>query len=126
MQKMISGLLIIVGIIHILPTIGILGAERLSTMYDIALDEPNLVILMQHRAALFGLLGLFLIASAFQPILQPYAFVAGFITILSFLYLAWAAPEINTAMRKIVIADLVAVTCLSAALFLVSLQGRSA
>lgn len=124
MQKMISGLLIIVGIIHILPAIGILGSERLSTLYDIALDDPNLVILMQHRAALFGLLGLFLIASAFQPILQPYAFAAGFISILSFLYLTWASPGISTAIWKIVIADLVAAACLSAALFLVILRYR--
>ncbi|WP_211163693.1 hypothetical protein [Azoarcus taiwanensis] len=48
---------IIVGIIHLLPLAGVLGADRLASLYGIAFDEPKTVIPMRHRAVLFGLLG---------------------------------------------------------------------
>ena len=38
--------------------------------FGIALDEPNLQILMRHRAVLFGLLGALLVAAAFIPALR--------------------------------------------------------
>lgn len=57
MQKLITVLLIIVGTIHILPLSGVVGGARLASLYGMSFDEPNLAILMQHRAVLFGLLG---------------------------------------------------------------------
>jgi hypothetical protein len=45
---------------------------------------------MRHRAVLFGLLGAFLIAAAFLPSLQLAALVAGFASVVSFLYLSAA------------------------------------
>ncbi len=59
MEKVITGLLVLVGIIHLLPVFGVLGVERLAALYGISLGEPNIEILMRHRAILFGLLGLF-------------------------------------------------------------------
>ena len=62
MEKVVTGLLILVGIIHLLPVSGVLGVERLAVLYGITLEEPNLEILMRHRSVLFGLLGLFLLS----------------------------------------------------------------
>ena len=59
MEKVATGLLVLVGIIHLLPVAGVLGVDRLAALYGIALSEPNIEILMRHRAILFGLLGLF-------------------------------------------------------------------
>ena len=67
MQKAIAGLLIVVGLIQIAPVTGVLGADRLSELYGLSFDEPNLAILMRHRAVLFGLLGAFLIYAAICP-----------------------------------------------------------
>lgn len=88
MRHLISATLIVVAIIHLLPLSGVLGSERLSALYGIRFDEPNLAIIMRYRAVLFGLLGVLLLYAAFVPAFQPAAFSAGFISVLSFLYLA--------------------------------------
>lgn len=85
MQKSISALLVIVAIIHLIPLTGVLGAEQLSSLYDINLADPNLIILMRHRAILFGLLGAFILYAAFIKQLQPLAITAGYISVISFL-----------------------------------------
>ena len=118
MQKGISILLVIVAIIHLLPVSGVLGAERLSALYGLSFQDPNLAILMRHRAVLFGLLGVFLIYAAFQPTVQPLAFIAGFVSVASFIGLAWSVGEYNEALRRVVIADLIALGCLVVATIL--------
>jgi hypothetical protein len=91
---------------------GVLSANRLQILYGIVIEDPNLEILMRHRAVLFGLLGAFLIAAAFLPSLQLAALVAGFVSVVSFLYLAAAVGSFNEQINRVVIADKVAVICL--------------
>ena len=67
MRHLITASLILVGIIHLLPVVGVLSAERLSALYGLQISEPNLLILMRHRAVLFALLGVFLIVASFKP-----------------------------------------------------------
>jgi riboflavin transporter FmnP len=115
MDKTITGLLVIVGIIHLLPVSGVLGPERLSILYGISINETNIEILMRHRAVLFGLLGAFLIYAAFKPALQSLALIAGFISVISFIAIAWSAGDYNDSVRKVVWADIVAIVALTIA-----------
>jgi hypothetical protein len=115
MDKIIASLLVVVGIIHILPVSGVLGAERLSSLYGIAFNEPNLEILMRHRAVLFGLLGVFLVYAAFNPAVQPLAFIAGYISVVSFIVIAWSVGGYNESIRKVFLADIVAIIGLAIA-----------
>lgn len=112
MRHLVSALLVIVGIIHLLPLSGVLGAGQLSALYGIPLGEPNLEILMRHRAVLFGLLGCFLIYAAFRPAFQTMALAAGLVSVLSFLWLAWSVGGYNGLIARVVVADLVALACL--------------
>ncbi len=112
MQKIISAMLIVAAIIHLLPIAGALGSAQLARLYSISLTEPNLVLLMRHRAILFGLFGLFLIYAAWQPQLQALAIIGGLVSVISFLWLAWSADEYNALLRRVVIADVVALACL--------------
>ena len=112
MQRLIAALLVVVGVIHLLPLSGVLGPARLGVLYGLAFDDPNLAILMRHRAVLFGLLGAFLVYAAFRPVLQPLAFIAGFISVGSFLWLAWSTPGYNASIGRVVAADWVALACL--------------
>ena len=108
MRYLISVSLIITGIIHLLPISGVLGADKLAMLYGTAFDDPNLAILMRHRAVLFGLLGTLFVVAAFKPTFQPLAFVFGFVSVLSFLWLAWSTGNYNIHIDRIVFADLVA------------------
>lgn len=105
-------MLVVVAIIHLLPLSGLLGTERLTALYGITFDEPNLAILMRHRAVLFGLLGLFFLTAAFRPDLQGIAFAGGFASVLSFLYLAWSVGNYNPQVGRIFTADVIALICL--------------
>lgn len=112
MRHLVSAMLVVVAIIHLLPVPGLLGSERLATLYGLAFDEPNIAILMRHRAVLFGLLGAFLAVAAFRPSWQPVAFAAGFASVVSFLALAWSVGGYNAQVARVVAADLVAFVCL--------------
>ena len=112
MRYLISVMLIVVAIIHLLPLSGVLGSERLTALYGLPFDEPNLAILMRHRAVLFGLLGLFILFAAFRPQLQTLAFIAGFISVGSFLWLAWSTGSYNAQIARVFTADVVALVCL--------------
>ncbi len=105
-------MLVVVAIIHLLPLSGLLGTERLTTLYGIHFDEPNLAILMRHRAVIFGLLGLFFLTAAFKPELQGIAFAGGFASVLSFLYLAWSVGGYNPQVGRVFYADVIALVCL--------------
>jgi hypothetical protein len=103
------------GLIHLLPLSGVLGADALARLYGLDFSEPDLEILMRHRAVLFGLLGTLLMASAFRPTLRTIALWAGFASVLSFLVLAWAVGSYGTAVARVVAADWIALGCLGVA-----------
>ena len=112
MRHVVSAMLVVVGVIHLLPLSGVLGSERLAALYGLAFTEPNLAILMRHRAVLFGLLGLFLCFAAFRPAWQTIAFVAGFVSVVSFLGLARSIGGYNALVARVIMADIVAMVCL--------------
>ena len=105
-------MLMVVAIIHLLPLSGVLGSERLAALYGLSFSEPNLAILMRHRAVLFGLLGVFFLVAAFRPELQAIAFLGGFASVLSFLYLAWSTGSYNSQVARVFAADVIALVCL--------------
>jgi hypothetical protein len=112
MRTVISASLIVVGLIHLLPLPGVLGADKLSALYGIPVSEPNLAILMRHRAVLFGLLGVALIVAAFKPAWQPGALAAGWVSVVAFLVLAWSTGSYNAQVGRVVIADVIALISL--------------
>jgi hypothetical protein len=105
-------MLTVVGIIHLLPLTGVLGVPRLQALYGMTITDPNLEILMRHRAVLFGILGAFLIYAAFRPGLQLAALIAGAVSVVSFLVIAGMIGGYNTGITRVVTADIVAVVCL--------------
>lgn len=108
MHRMVSAMLIVVAIIHLLPLSGVLGADRLEALYGVALDDPNLIILMRHRAVLFGLLGAGLLIAAARPALHGAALIAAAVSVASFLALAALAERYDAAIGRVVAADIVA------------------
>lgn len=112
MVRLVSASLLVVAFIHLMPLAGVLGAERLASLYGLDFSEPNLAILMRHRAVLFGLLGAFIGYAAFRPTLQRLALIAGLVSVVSFLLLAWSIGGYNPLIGRVVAADVVALVCL--------------
>lgn len=119
-KNVVTVALLIVGTIHLLPLAGVIGSARLTSLYGLPFDEPNLLILMRHRAVLFGLLGGFFVYAAFKRVIQPLAFLAGFVSVISFLWLAASSGGYNEEVGVVFVADLVALVALTigAAVFL--------
>lgn len=115
LHRLTAAMLIVVGVIHLLPLSGVLGPERLSALYGLGFAEPNIAILMRHRAVLFGLLGLFIVYAAFRAALQPLALFAGSVSVASFLWFAWSTGGYNALLGRVVAADIVALVCLAVA-----------
>lgn len=124
-ERWITGFLLIVAIIHLLPFGGFVGSAQISALYDVDVSDDNLAILMRHRAVMFGLLGAFFVYAAFKPTLQPVAFIAAAVSIMSFFYLAFSVGDFNAAIRKIVVADVVAGSALACAVVLYFVKHRA-
>jgi hypothetical protein len=112
MRYLISATLLVAGVIHLLPLSGMLGGKRLDRLYGLSFSEPNLAILMRHRAILFGLLGTLLVSAALVPTLQSVALIAGTVSAVSFLLLAKSIGSYNAQLKRVVATDEVAVLCL--------------
>ena len=56
MQKVIALLLVVVGIIHLLPLSGVLGAERLAALYGLDYRRDGQRGLVPRHCAVHGLL----------------------------------------------------------------------
>ncbi|MCZ8237101.1 MAG: hypothetical protein O9346_01650 [Leptospiraceae bacterium] len=112
MNLIISISLMIVAIIHILPLFGAQGNNALNKMYGLVIEESNLSILMRHRAILFGIVAMILIYAIFFPMYRPMAILIGFVSVISFLILAWSVGGINDPLKRVVIADLIALISL--------------
>ncbi|MGB8328550.1 MAG: hypothetical protein WCE62_00375 [Polyangiales bacterium] len=117
-ETLITLLMLIVAAIHLVPITGFFGARRLSALYGIEVDSPDLEILMRHRAALFGILGTFFAYAAFVPAVQPIAFGGAAASLAFFFYLAFVVGNFGDKIRKIVLGDVIAVVALIAAVAL--------
>ncbi len=112
MRYIISGSLLIGAFIHLLPISGIFGARSLAKLYGVAVADANVEILLRHRAVLFGLLGAFLVAAAFDRSIEMPAFIAGIASTASFLVLARLVGNYSSQLSRVVLADIVALMAL--------------
>ena len=99
-------------LINLAPVIGAASPERMSALYGVALDDPNLEILMRHRAVLFGLVGGLLFVAAFRPSLRTTAYAAGFASMVSFLVIAWIVGDYSGLIRRVMVIDFVGIAAL--------------
>jgi hypothetical protein len=108
MEHIISAILVVTGLINLFPLIGVFSSDRLYSLYGLVIKDPNLLILMSHRAVLFGLLGLFLIVASWIKEFQVAASIAGLISMLSFVILEKVIGEYNSFINKVVWIDIFA------------------
>lgn len=107
--------LALAGLINLYPLVGVVSRERLAALYGIAIPGPDTLILLRHRAVLFGLLGGLMLWAAFRPELEGLAIAGGLISMLAFVALAWMVGGYGPALRTVVLADIAASALLAAA-----------
>lgn len=105
-------LFLVPAVIHLLPLSGLMGADALSRLYGQDFSQPDLLVLMRHRAVLFGMLGGLLLAAAFRASLRTPALWAGYVSVLSFLLIAAMTDGHGPAVARVVVADGVALASL--------------
>ena len=118
MKRFVVAALIVAGAINLFPVIGVLSVDQLVGLYGVPLENGDLIILMRHRAVLFGLLGSFVIYSAFRPAYQTLACIAGLVSMVSFVILAYASGEFGEALNKAIVAEVIGSVLLIAVLLL--------
>ncbi|MEX0840456.1 MAG: hypothetical protein WD034_13075 [Parvibaculum sp.] len=117
-QIVIGVIFVLVGLLNAYPAVGMLGAKQLRGLYGLEFADANLLTLMQHRAVMLGLIGLFLIVAAFRRELQPAAFILGFASMLSFVVFARLQGDPSCWISKVSTADVAGSALLAVALVL--------
>jgi hypothetical protein len=120
MGKAICGLLVVAGLLHLVPALGLFGGNALSLLYGAAFQQINQQIVMGHQAVLNALVGALLLYAAWQPRARPLALIVGSISLLSFLVFALLLRHYNPPVDRLVLGALAALSCLllAAGLFL--------
>jgi len=118
MNKAITICLVIVGLINFVPVIGVLSAQKIESAYAVILNSNDLAILMRHRALLFGILGAFILYSAFHPAYQPAAMLMGAVSMLGFALLVWTSGQFNASIAKVLYIDIAGIIILFLAVIL--------
>jgi hypothetical protein len=113
MRYVVPTVLLLVAAIHALPIVGVLGAERISQVYGVSVQDPNLELLLRHRAVLFGILAGLLAYSATRPDLHRLALVAGAVSVISFLVFAQSVPTLTPGLVTVSRADWLALLLLA-------------
>ena len=110
--------LVVVGLVNFVPVLGMISATRLEQAYSVNLASNDLQILMRHRALLFGVIGGFILYSAFFPAHQVAAMVMAAISMIGFVILAVLVGGYNKSIFKVLVGDLVGIGFLLAAVLL--------
>ena len=112
MRFIVSVVLVLVAVIHALPLLGVLGADQVARMYGISVADPNVELLLRHRAVLFGLLAAFLACAAARPPLHSAALAAGLVSVVSFLVLSHPVGTHSAELATVVRVDWAALALL--------------
>jgi len=115
MKHLWTVLVLVAAAINFAPVLGVVSPERMGPLYGIDLDDPNLQILMRHRAILFGVVGGLLFVAAFHPPLRALGYVVGFSSMVSFLLIAWMVGGYNAEIQRVIVIDVVGIAALAGA-----------
>lgn len=104
-HRIAAAALLVAGIVHLLPLSGALGGPRLEVLYGVVPDDATTVLLLRHRAVLFGLLGAGLLVAAFRPAWHVAACALALVSVVSFLLLAPGDAALTPAVARVLLVD---------------------
>ena len=113
MQYIIVAGFLLAALINLAPVSGVVGATQLERAYGVSVQGTDMAVLLRHRALLFGIVGGLLAAAAFVPSLRLTAFVAGMVSMASFLVIRMLEGETNAALARVAMVDYVGIAALT-------------
>lgn len=78
--------------------------KRIGPIYGVAVDGPDVVVLLRHRAVMLALIGSLLATSAFRRELRPAAVSAAALSMASFALFAMLA-DVSREQRRVAVID---------------------
>lgn len=108
-DTLVALIFFIVGMINFVPIVGALSAGYLEQLYQVRIKGPEIELLLRHRAILFGIVGGVLIGAAFFPSIQVLAWIAGIVSMLSFIILFLLVGSNSEALMRILWIDVFAI-----------------
>jgi hypothetical protein len=111
-KRFITGVLLATSLIHLLPLAGVVGAPALSRAYGVEIIDPTELVLLRHRAVLFGVVGVGFLVAAFRREWQLTAIVVALVTTSTFVLLAAFTTGITEQLTRVAVVDAVAVVLL--------------
>ncbi|RDI49148.1 hypothetical protein [Nocardia mexicana] len=114
-----QGLLVLAGLINTVPGLGALSAQKAYAAYGISPTDPEVAVLLRHRAVLFAIVGIALVVGAFRPRLRAAAVGANAVSFAGFLAIVLAERPVNTELERVAMFDVVGAVALAAGIVLV-------
>lgn len=99
-------LLLVVALAHAVPAAAFFDADLLAVFYGVRDIDPDLEVLLRHRALLFGIVAGLLALGAFRHAYRALALAVGWASIASFVYLAMTAAETHALIDRVAYADM--------------------
>jgi len=103
------------GAINLIPIVGASGGASLMRLYGVQVDDPDLLLLLRHRAMLLSAAGLAMLVAAARPSWRPGAGLLGLASMASFAAICLAQGSVGSSLQRVLVVDLVAVPVLMSA-----------
>ncbi len=114
--KIISILLVIIGIINILPIMVFFDSSKALKLYGFPLEGESLTALMRHRGVLLSLVGIALLTAAFKSEYIVLAVILALISKITFIFLTFTTANIASEVQKVAFIDIGSIVILLIAL----------
>lgn len=121
MDVVVSVLLVIVGLINAAPGFAAVLPGALGRAYGVDIADPNVAMLLRHRAVLLFIVGMALIVAGFVDQLRVAATIGGAVSMVSYVVVVLAGGA-NQQLRRVAYVDVVAMILLASAAVILGLS----
>ena len=105
-DNLADALLVLVGIVNLIPgVVATVSVERAAAAYGVALDGPDLAVVLRHRGVLLAIVGLALVVVPWWPEIRTAAIVGGAVSMASFVAIVLAKPGVGRPLRTVMWVD---------------------